>query len=378
MDNPFPGKLIRETLADCESLRQMVESIILGRAPDLRRRSPRFPTVAALSGQARLNRAHGHLLCLKTVHLPFMGTTPSKSSVDSAPTTRTGDCLSAELFHGISDIRVINFSEEGLQLELECENFFAFLDRPILIRIKGKDHRVSLRWYKQTGKVVRCGCSFCDDVGREPNLVRTLLGFSNDLVRHMSTSELKRMRPPFETVFSCMSIYHNLRLKYLEAVASFHETKEFILQCLDPRFHARVEPVFEKFKYSKYFQVEEGAKRASDPAYDAALDVFLLPCRELGCGLLEVGEQTLLMREEVLKLLRSCLLPLGPEPDSSEFICDAVKPVYRSFLTLRERLPGVFDDKLIDRQFRSYSAIIGEIVHLREQLIDSVSGFGRR
>ncbi len=377
MENSFPGKLIRETLADCESVRQMVESLVLGRDSNQRRQSPRFPTVAALSGQARLSRAHGHLLCLKTVQLPFMGLMPTSDN-DPGQAESEGGSIATELLHGISDVRVINFSEEGLQLELECENFFSFLDRPILVRFKGKHHPVNLRWYKQSGKVVRCGCSFSEDVEREPNLARTLLNFSNDLVRYMSASEIKRMRPPFETVFSSMSIYQNLRLKYLEAVASFHETKTFILQCLNPKFHDRVEHVFEQFRYSKSFQRDEAAKRAGDRAYAAAVDVFLLPCRELGCGLLEVGEQTLLMWEEASNLLRSCLLPLEPEPDSSEFICDAVKPIYNSFLTLRGRLPGVFDDKLIDRQFRGYSTLIGEIVHLREQLIDCVSGVGRR
>lgn len=375
MRDGFAEKLIRETLADCESLRQMVESLIAGRAPGQRRKAPRFPTLAALFDQSGLRTTHGSLYGLNPNRPPVADPLPDPARRPASSGRGAGSKDDGPL-QWISDIRVINFSEEGLQVELQCDHFFQHLDRPVLVQFKNRKHAVNLHWYKQTGFLVRCGCSFCGPLEHEPELASTLLGFSNELVRYLGASELQRMRPPFETVFSSMSIIHNLRLKFLDALTSFQETKRFILQCLEPKFHRHVDPILREFLYSGQFQISEGLRLVDDPVYKAILQVFLLPSQELGCGLLGVGEQALLLRDEVLKLLMNCLLPPVLAPDRPESICDAVKPVYRSFLTLRERLPGVFSDKEFDRQFQGYSALIGDIVQRREQLIDTVSGVG--
>ncbi len=375
MADGFPEKLIRETLADCQSLHQMVESLVLGRSPDRRRKAPRFPTLAALLDQPGGRSSHGALYSLKSSR-----GSASVGGLDSGPggasAAGSAEADGDGLLQRISNFRVINFSEEGMQVELQCEHFFQHLNRPILVGFKEARHAVNLHWYKQTGFMVRCGCSFCAPIDQEPEVTSTLLGFSNELVRYLGASELQRMRPPFETVFASLGILYNLRLKFLDALAGFQETQRFIQQCLNPKFQRKVEPILGEFNYSGQFQIREARRLADDPAYKGRLQVFLRPSRELGCGLLGVREQALLLKDEVLRLLMNCLLPPNLPVDVPDAVCDAVKPVYKSFLTLRERLPGVFNDREFDRQFQGYSALIGDIVRRRELVIDAVSGVG--
>lgn len=366
---------IRETLADCESMRQMVESLVLGRASGQKRQSPRFPTSTALLGPSVPQPARGQLFALRPLHSPSQAVLPT---VDASPATSPVGAVPTgeELLQRISEIRLVNYSEQGLQIELQCENFFQYLDRPMFVQLKERKHPVDLRWYKQTGSLVRCGCSFCGSIDQEPDIASTLIALSNELLAYLVASDPPRIVPPFETVFSCVSVLHNLRLKYLEAVTSFCEARDFILRCLSPRFHRQVAPILMKFEHSRDLQMAGSAGRADDPAYKAALSAVLLPCQELGCGVLGVGEQVLLMRDEVLNLLTNCLLPIDSSSDKLGKTSDIVKPVYKTFQLLRERLPGVFDDPLLDRQFVVYSAVLAEMDHLREQLIDCVSGVG--
>jgi hypothetical protein len=276
----------------------------------------------------------------------------------------------------ISRIQVIDFSEEGLQIELKCKNFFDFLEKPLFVRFNPVCLPVNIHWFRQMGDRLRCGCSFCESIDREPMIGSTLLRVSDELVEFLVKGQLGVIGPGPEMVFAFISIFYNLRLKFLEAVAGFHETKVFIQRFVNPKYHTRVDHTVRRFKYSKYYQVNESRKLARDACFNSIVQAFLQPYRELGCGILGAGEDMLFLENDVLNLLMDCLLMPDPLQLRLETMGDSVNEMYKLFLILRNRSPKTFQSHEFDRQFHYYSNLIGEIVLQRERLIDFLSGVG--
>ncbi len=280
------------------------------------------------------------------------------------------------MLHKISWIHVIDFSEEGLQIELKCDNFLDYLDRPLFVQFNQVRLPVNMHWFKQSGGLLRCGCSFCGAIDKDPGIAATLLGLSSELVRYLVQGERRGSGSRPEIVFAFISTIYNLRLMFLDAVASFYESKNFILRFVHPKFHIRVDHILRKFRYSKYFQINEARRLVNDSHFNTLMDIFLQPYHEFGCGLLGAGEDMLFLENDVFNLMMNCLVLPDPLQPKLETMGDSVSSVYQMFLEVRKLLPKTFESSEIDKQFFCYSALIGEIVLLRERLIDFLSGVG--
>jgi hypothetical protein len=203
-----------------------------------------------------------------------------------------------------------------------------------------------------------------------------LLSFSDELVNFLVKNELGESGSRPEMVFAFISLLYNLRLKFLEAVASFHESKIFIQRFVNPKFHIRVDHIVRKFKYSKYYQINESRRLVNDSTFNSIVEAFLQPYHRLGCSLLGAGQDMLFLENDVLNLMMNCLVMPDPLQSRSETMGDSVKTVYELFLLLRSRSPEPFESHEFDKQFHCYSSLIGEIVLMRERLIDFLSGVG--
>jgi hypothetical protein len=375
MQNTFPEKQPGTFLSDGESFRQVVESIAGNRSASQKRKSPRFPTVFALANRSQMVQPIGELVCLGAGKMG-PGREPSQQQTESSSKEKASPSGAESLLHKISWIHVIDFSEEGLQIELKCDNFLDYLDRPLFVQFNQVRLPVNMHWFKQSGGLLRCGCSFCGAIDKEPGIAATLLRFSSDLVRYLVQGErsLNGSRP--EMIFAFISTVYNLRLMFLDAVASFHESKNFILRFVHPKFHIRVDHILRKFKYSKYYQVNEARRLVNDRHFNSLIDTFLQPYHEFGCGLLGAGEDMLFLENDVFNLMMNCLVLPDPLQPKFETLGDSVNSVYQMFLKVRSRLPRTFENGEFDKQFYCYSALIGEIVLLRERLIDFLSGVG--
>jgi hypothetical protein len=375
MQNPFtedqPGKF----LTDGESFKQVVESIAAKRSASQKRKSPRFPTVHALANRSSTDQPSGELVCLSPLRPGRGGDSDQQPAQGSSP--RDGAATGAEsMLHRISWINVIDFSEEGLQIELKCDNFLDYLDRPLFVQFNQARLPVNMHWFKQSGGLLRCGCSFCGAIDKDPGIASTLLGLSSELVRYLVQGDRSGNGSRPEMVFAFISTIYNLRLMFLDAVASFHESKNFILRFVHSKFHIRVDHILRKFKYSKYYQVNEARRLVNDSYFNSLIDTFLQPYHEFGCGLLGAGEDMLFLKNDVFNLMMNCLILPDPLQPRFETMGDSVNSVYQMFLEVRSRLPRTFESNELDKQFYCYSAFIGEIVLLRERLIDFLSGVG--
>jgi hypothetical protein len=376
MQRTFPEEQPRPYLSDGESFRQVVESIAARRSAGQKRKSPRFPTVNAVASRNSLAQGIGELVCLSSDMTPANSESCRPRADGSSPPADADPSGANALLHCISPIHVIDFSEEGLQIELKCGNFLDYLERPLFVRFDQVRLPVNMHWFKQSGELLRCGCSFCGAIDKDPGIAATLLGLSNDLVRYLIRGERSQNGSRTEMIFAYISTIYNLRLMFLDAVASFHESKNFILRFVHPKFHIRVDHILRKFKYSKYYQVNEARRLVNDSHFNSLMDTFLKPYQEFGCGLLGAGEDMLFLENDVFNLMMNCLVSPDPLQPKFETLGDSVSSVYRLFLEVRSRLPGTFQSSDFDKQFHCYSALIGEIVLLRERLIDFLSGVG--
>lgn len=375
MQSTFSEKQPGKYLSDGESFKQVVESIAARRSASQKRKSPRFPTVSALAHRTPGSRPHGELVCLSSGKMNHGEAScsphPGDASAGEIPPAGADSLLQV-----ISWIQVIDFSEEGLQIELKCDNFLDYLDRPLFVQFNQVRLPVNMHWFKQSGGLLRCGCSFCGAIDKDPGIASTLLGLSTELVRYLVQGERSRNGSRPEMVFAYISTIYNLRLMFLDAVASFHESKNFILRFVHPKFHIRVDHILRKFKYSKYYQVNEARRLVNDSHFNTLIDTFLKPYQEYGCGLLGAGEDMLFLENDVFNLMMSCIVLPDPLQPKFETLGDSVNSVYQLFLEVRNRLPGAFQSSDFDKQFYCYSGLIGEIVLLRERLIDFLSGVG--
>ncbi|MCU0573335.1 MAG: hypothetical protein MUC41_10110 [Syntrophobacteraceae bacterium] len=375
MQNTFAEKQPGKYLSDGESFKQVVESIAGRRSASQKRKSPRFPTVSALANRSPATLPNGELVCLSSGRMGHGGDSCHQQA-DDATTGGATESGAESLLHVISWINVIDFSEEGLQIELKCDNFLEYLDRPLFVQFNQARLPVNMHWFKQSGGLLRCGCSFCGAIDKDPGIASTLLGLSSNLVRYLVQGERSGNGSRPEMVFAYISTIYNLRLMFLDAVASFHESKNFILRFVHPKFHIRVDHILRKFKYSKYFQVNESRRLVNDSHFNSLIDTFLKPYQEYGCGLLGGGEDMLFLENDVFNLMMNCLVLPDPLQPRFETLGDSVNSVYQMFLEVRNRLPRTFESSDFDKQFFCYSGLIGEIVLLRERLIDFLSGVG--
>lgn len=375
MQSTFSEKQPGKYLSDGDSFKQVVESIAGRRSASQKRKSPRFPTVSALATRSAATPANGELVCLSSGRMDHAGDS-RRQQADDASNGGAAASGADSLLQIISRINVIDFSEEGLQIELKCDNFLDYLDRPLFVQFNQARLPVNMHWFKQSGGLLRCGCSFCGAIDKDPGIASTLLGLSSDLVRYLVQGERSRNGSRPEMVFAYISTIYNLRLMFLDAVASFHESKNFILRFVHPKFHIRVDHILRKFKYSKYFQVNEARRLVNDSHFNSLIDTFLKPYQEYGCGLLGAGEDMLFLENDVFNLMMNCLILPDPLQPRLETLGDSVNSVHQMFLEVRKRLPGAFESSDFDKQFYCYSGLIGEIVLLRERLIDFLSGVG--
>jgi hypothetical protein len=359
-------------LTDDESFRKVVESIAGRRAVTQKRKSPRYPTARALVDRNQPMPHSGELVCLSPGR-QNPGLTTSNRTQYGPSTSSLIETGTENLLHKISWIDVIDFSEEGLQIEFECDNFFDYLDRPLFVRFGPARLPISLHWFKQTAGLLRCGCSFCGAIDKDPGIATTLLTLSDELVHYLVRGERSDNGVKPEMVFAYLSIFQNLRLRFLEAIASFHESKSFILRFVNPGYHARVDHILRRFRYTKYYQLNESKRLQNNSHYKSIIDTFLKPYHRFGCGLLGVGEDMLFLENDVQNMVMNSLLLPDALQSRSFVLGDSVKHAYELFCDLKKTSSETFDSYEYDRQFQCYGAHIGEIVLMREQLIDFLS-----
>jgi hypothetical protein len=320
-------------LTDRESLWQMIQA--LAQMHPESRELPRFPSAAFLAG--RTDGFEGFLVL---------------DGGDGLGNLDDGVPRENDQGNPFPEVRVLDFSEAGLQLELSCENPLLLLTSSLSLEIQGERVPVILRWFDQSIPTGRVGVYFAEGALEYPVLMHLITRLGEDLLGFLLTG-FKEGSVPFTRQagsFAYLALFYTLRLHFLEALASVADlaTEEDTL-IPDLVSGLRSHPVPED----------------ADPPL---LKLFMKPIEDFGCALMGAGQNCIFLEHEALSLLRQTLFPIQWDLDDVPQVISALRFLHQSFLDLRALMPETFRDKEFEFPFLCYSAKIGLLESLRDQM----------
>lgn len=340
-----------EHLSDEQSFLEMVESIAAFRPQSARRQYPRFLTAAALSGTLGARVPDGQLLCSTDSELKLLD---------------LGDDLTNEVRRP-KPIRVVDFSEGGLQLQFPSEGIAHFLNHAVSIRISGTTLPVKFSWCQQTPPVGRGGVYWGRRAEEEPEIMSLLARMGEELVRFLVSSLKEGRLKQHEQAagFTCYALLYAMRLQFRDALTSLwglakdHEKQYETIQEMEDSVLAETGVRFGRWEL-------DGGE---PPILDPVTSHFMRPYREVGCTLIGLDEDSLLLERDVLATLkRSILLPRQKRTEKIR-IQPRFRPLYQHLLEMRKLCPAIFEDSQFDMQFGYYSALVSQMEVLREELV---------
>jgi hypothetical protein len=365
------GGLLKSTyseLTDEECFRQTVESFVEMRSESERRKIPRFPTPVALSEQLSVPGFEGLLICRDD---------DSFGSCAGNSPEPIGLSLTGER---IRRIKIVDFCEGGLQLRVSSNDLLRFQGRSLCLEVENFRLPMRLNWCTQSGLYDEGGFSFIGRIDSDPYLARFVSALNKRLIEFLSNHPMARSASFSRQagVFLFFAIYFALRLQFLEMVSEINQLTstaaaeypsaalEFILQ------------TFQGLDYTSSYHRQQISKNISNPRLKRLLHIYMQPYYSFGCGLRGRRQKIIFLKDDAWTAILDSIFFVESDCEPSTDILPSIQPLYRCFLNLRQLLPGVFDAKEFDDQFKYYSRTIFDMEMLRERVVNYLSDHGAR
>lgn len=356
---------------DTKGVRQMSEPLEGRRAGEEKRLCPRFLTADGLTNTAERWRPTGILICRAE-------TSRSVPDVEkSAPgqADSRGKHAQAGPFEKISDMYIIDFSEKGAQVYFECDNQARILTSEFFLQVGITRVAVCPSWYQLSPHGNTAGFEFNHQPEQSCDLARLLVYLSDDLLNFVINEHIPSLSILNSQVctYAYLSIFYNLRLKFLECIALFNKARERVEQFVNSHHHEEMMHIFLEFESLRSLHLKQARALSKDKDPNATLEPFVKPFRELGGGISGKAQQLRFHESDVLSVLADSIVFWDWKVHPSCGLAERVKPARDAFMALRTILPGVFEGEAFDNQFDYYSFLIRSTTQLKNRLIDLVS-----
>ncbi|MHC1728878.1 MAG: hypothetical protein AB9866_23225 [Syntrophobacteraceae bacterium] len=332
-------------LTDEQSFRELVESLVRYRPVGETRKTPRFSTPAALGG---LENSEYDGFLFSEAHDPACGCDPLKGS---APDSR-GD---AGKLYGI---RIVDFSENGVQIEFKCNSTLHLLQSRLFMKIGDARIPVVFKWCRQSQSTCRGGIFFGERIKFDRELAGIISALGINLVDYLIKG-FKTNKIPFSKqagVYTYLAIFYSLRLLLLESIAVLRE----------------LETTGAGAPNGASAPGSPSACRDGNGIKDCrglnkhSVSLFMKPYHDFGCGLFGVAESVVFPPQDVHATVLSSMFPVEKDYLKPTKFLPAIENLYQSFRELRLLLPAVFEAEEFDSQFKYYNSVIGGIGFLRQ------------
>jgi hypothetical protein len=359
-----------QTLNDVETHSEIVALLAHRRPREETRRYPRFPTSESLHGDYSPQDPFGILVCIakqpqESSAIPAYGKQPViPGGNEQAP------------LEVVSAFHVVDFSEEGMQIQFNCSNPLKYAMKQLSVRVGTSTSPVGMQWLSQQNGHVRAGLSFQEDIEQSPALCSILLKLSDRLIRFLTHRHIPDNMLQYQeiAVFSYFCILHNLRLQYIHALASHREAENTLIPLMKQTAGQKSIPdPLNNNNWSKYIQLQQCRSIIDTTDYRDNFRIFMNPYYEFGCNVNGVEGRITFLEKEVVDILLNTLLFHNSYLHCSNDIMNQLQPVYEDFKILRELLPELFQNERFIDQFKFYSSLITSVLLSRDVLIDQIS-----
>ncbi|MGO9314697.1 MAG: hypothetical protein ACLQDI_18435 [Syntrophobacteraceae bacterium] len=332
------GSVLHES-TDTQCFRELVESLVQNRSEGQARKSPRFSTPAALCGL----KGFGYDGVL------FSEATNTARGAGDAPGGTVNPQADAGRLYGI---KIVDFSENGVQIQFECNKPFQLFGSHLLLKIQNARIPVELKWCRQSQPFCRGGLFFSEriDSGRK------LAGIISDLGTHLVdylVHGFTTKRIPFREqagVYAYLAIFYTLRLHFLE---SFEALKASETQAGEENGSS----------CQSYLRgCNNGHLVTSLNSMDERLfSIFMKPYNDFGCGLFGMAEDVVLPQQDVRAAVLNSMLFTRRDLLGSRKLLPSIEHCYRRFRELKLLLPGVFESEEFDSLFKYYNSMMFQL-----------------
>ncbi len=321
---------------DYQGFQNLVESLVQIRSKAEARRKPRFSTPAALTGLE--NSEFDGILFSET----------------TGPTRGCGDALeSAADPRGnagrLHSIKVVNFSENGIQIQFECTESFELFNSHLFLKIGDARIPVKFMWYRQSQPFCRGGLKFSENTDFGRKAAGMVSNMCTSLVDYL-IGGFKSKAIPFSEqagVYAYLAIFYSLRLLFLEKIAAL---KEFETRAVTRNMSSVPDYILAKLSglsAERFCMVN-----------DRLIGIFMKPYFDFGCGLPGMGEDVVFPQQDVRAAIINSMFFTEKNCLDSTDLLPAIQQFYQRFLELKLLLQGVFEAEEFDNQFRYYNRII--------------------
>ncbi|MGA2229129.1 MAG: hypothetical protein ABSH41_32235 [Syntrophobacteraceae bacterium] len=337
-------------LTDEQSFRQIVETFAASRSDTEGRKFIRFPTASALSGKLGLQGFQGYLVVEEA-------NSSNESGRDGDGEFKQRPCREK------IGINAVDFSEDGIQLQLRCNDFFGLQKRSLSLEILNRRIPVRLTWWQQAGFEGRGGFQIVNRIDFDPFLVQFISKLNTHLIDFLITKYLKE--PTSFTkqagIFIYISIYYGLRLKFLEAVSNRNssiQSKEgngtFNISEHQGDMHS--------LEYYHLYHWDQFINNELTSGLRFILSEYIKPFHTFGCAIIGMNHDIAILSQEAHFTIFNSVLLIQDASNDSTNILPEIYNLYNKFILLKSRLmPGVFDADIFEIQFRRYSSLIMRI-----------------
>jgi hypothetical protein len=319
---------------DDQGFRNLVESLVQIRSKAEGRRRPRFSTPAALTGLE--NCEYNGFLFSETTG-PTCG-----DALEGAADPRGN----AGRLYGI---KIVNFSENGIQIQFKCTDLFELFNSHLFLKIGDASIPVTFKWYRESQSVCRGGLLFSESTnfGRKAAGMISNLGTSlvDYLIGGFTSKEI--FFSAQAGVYAYLAIFYSLRLLFLEKIAALRE--------LEARAMTRNMSSVPGYLLAKLSGLS--AERCCR-VNDRLLGIFMKPYFDFGCGLLGMGEDVVFPQQDVRAAVINSMFFAEKDCSDSTDLLPAIEQLYQRFRELKLLLQGIFEAEEFDNQFKYYNRVI--------------------
>ncbi|MEN6440789.1 MAG: hypothetical protein ABFD97_19635 [Syntrophobacter sp.] len=337
-------------LTDEQSFREMVEAFASIRSDTQQRKFPRFPTAGALSGKLGLHGFEGTLIS-------------ERALADEERRKQDLERSGADMDIARTGANIVDFSENGIQLELRSVDFSHLQRRSLSLEIQDQLLPLRLRWWSSRGSAGRGGFLFADNIDSDPLLARFISTLNTQLISYLMSTYLKGLTTFTNEagVFIYMAIFYGLRLKFLETIA---ERKKSNASCEGDRRSTAPSSssCMTDGGLSKFHHMNQVIKYKSDTAVRNTLYKYVQPYHTQGCSILGMHHDVVFLKEEAYSTIFNSILCAGEDCRPATSILPKLSSLHNDFLQLKRFLaPRVFEDDAFENQFRYYSDFLQRI-----------------
>jgi len=321
---------------DNQGFQNLVESLVQIRSKAEARRKPRFLTPAAFTGME--NSEYVGYLFSETTGPTRAGSDALESAADPRE--------NAERLYGI---KVVNFSENGIQIQFECTDPFKLFKSQLFLKIGDARIPVKFMWYRQSQPGCRGGLLFSENSNFGREAAGMISNMCKSLVDYL-IGGFKSEAIPFSQqagVYAYLAIFYGLRLLFLEKIAALKE--------LETGAATRTMSSVPDYILAKLSGLN--AERFC-MANDRLIGIFMKPYFDFGCGLLGMREDVVFPQQDVRAAVINSMFFTEKNCFDPTDLLPAIEQFYQRFLQLKLLLQGVFEAEEFDNQFKYYNTII--------------------